>query len=184
MRALSTLTVRPAGEADATRIGQIYVDAWLDTYPGLLPGALLRRLDPEATARRMRRIITGGGQRERVLVAEHEDEVVGMASHGRCGDRALGYEGEVYTLYVDPAAYGCGVGRSLLGAVREAETARGARSLLVWVLAANPARFFYEAQGARLIATREARMSGMPVPMAAYGWRDLGRRTRPRRPGA
>ena len=57
--------------------------------------------------------------REPVFVARHEKHgVVGMTSFGRTRDSDLGLEGEVYTLYVDPAFYGEGVGRALLAQMR------------------------------------------------------------------
>ena len=66
-------------------------------------------------------------------------------------------------------------GRGLLGALFSALSAAGCRSALVWVLAENPARFFYEAMGGTLIATREEPFHGVVLSECAYGWPDLSR---------
>ena len=87
----------------------------------------------------------------------------------------LPYDGEVYTLYVLPDHQGAGNGRRLLGALFSALSAAGCRSALVWVLAENPARFFYEAMGGTLIATREEPFHGVVLSECAYGWPDLSR---------
>ena len=44
---------------------------------------------------------------------------------------------------------------------------------LVWVLADNPARFFYEGLGGRLVAERTELFWGADVRERAYGWSDL-----------
>ena len=63
----------------------------------------------------------------------------------------------------------------LLGALLSALSAAGCWSALVWVLAENPARFFYEAMVGTLIATREEPFHGVILNECAYGWPDLGR---------
>ena len=63
----------------------------------------------------------------------------------------------------------------LLGALLSALSAAGCWSALVWVLAENPARFFYEAMVSTLIATREEPFHVVILNECAYGWPDLGR---------
>ena len=87
----------------------------------------------------------------------------------------LSYDGEVYTLYVLPDHQGAGNGRRLLGALFSALSAAGCRSALVWVLAKNPARFFYEAMGGTFIAIREEPFHDVVLSECAYGWSDLAR---------
>ena len=52
--------------------------------------------------------------------------------------------------------------------------AGGLNEALVWVLSDNPARFFYEAMGARRVAERQERFAGERLEEAAYAWGDLG----------
>jgi hypothetical protein len=46
-------------------------------------------------------------------------------------------------------------------------------SCLIWAHARNPARYFYEAMGGKLVAERTTNMMGIPVPEVAFGWRKL-----------
>ena len=116
MSAVSALSVRPASEADAQTIGTVYVASWLDTYAGLIPSTVLRRLDARQVAGRMRALLRAPRARERILVAERDKAVIGMATFGRSADRGLGFDSELYTLYVDPAHFGRGAGGALLDA--------------------------------------------------------------------
>ena len=46
-------------------------------------------------------------------------------------------------------------------------------SAIIWVLAANPSRFFYEAMGGKRVGEREEKMWGTKLREIAYGWPDL-----------
>jgi len=167
------LRIRTARREDAKDVARIYIDSWHDTYAAILPTPLLCAMTPRGQSARWRSAIAAKGH-EAVLVADCPSHgIVGMASFGPSRDRALGFDGEVYTLYVDPSFYGIGTGRALLcgcfDMMREAEYS----SCLIWAHAKNPARFFYEKLGGRLVAERTARMMGDLVPEAAFGWKKL-----------
>ncbi len=51
--------------------------------------------------------------------------------------------------------------------------ATGYSSALVWVVRANPARYFYERIGGKQVMYRPIPVGGQPVEAVAYGWRDL-----------
>ncbi|HEY2446632.1 MAG TPA: GNAT family N-acetyltransferase [Rhizomicrobium sp.] len=166
-------TVRVARPEDASAIARIYIESWHDTYAAILPTRLLCSMTPKGQCARWRAAIRARG-REQVLVAESDRVgLVGMSSIGPSRDGGLGYDGEVYTLYVDPAFFGHGAGRALLRAGFAALHKRGFSSCLIWAHARNPVRFFYEAMGGRLVAERVQRMMGDPVPEAGFGWRKL-----------
>ena len=108
------LAVRAARHDDAQAVARVYIDSWHDTYPAILPSELLRAMTPKGQTSRWRAAILPCG-RERVLVAEcPQHGVIGMTSFGPAQDRALGYDGEVYTLYVAPDFFGRGIGSMLL----------------------------------------------------------------------
>lgn len=164
-------TIRHAQPADAAEIARIYIESWQDTYPGILSQALLASMTHGGQTGRWRAAICQG---ELVLVAEMEKRgVVGMLSAGPSRDRTLGFDGEVYTLYVDPAFYGQSAGARLLRGAFAQLRKRGCRSCVIWAHAGNNARFFYERMGGRLVAERTARMMGDPVPEIAFGWKTL-----------
>lgn len=165
--------VRQARQDDAAAVARIYVDSWHDTYVGIVPTRLLRALTHSGQAARWRSAIRAQG-REFVLVAESDTHgLVGMSSLGPARDGDLGYDGEVYALYVDPAFFGQGAGRALLHGGFSTLCGRGYSSCLIWAHAKNPVRFFYEAMGGKLVAERTQRMLGDPVPEIAFGWPKL-----------
>ena len=44
--------------------------------------------------------------------------------------------------------------------------------MIVWCLRENPARFFYEHLGGRLVARRPGRVGAAPVEEIGYAWTD------------
>jgi ribosomal protein S18 acetylase RimI-like enzyme len=165
--------VRKARPSDADAIARIYIEAWQDTYPALLPSRLLLTMTQEGQTQRWRNAITIAA-RETVYVAESGNrEVVAMASFGRSRDSGFGFDSEIYTLYVDPCFTGLGYGRAMLNGAFNALNNLKHESCLIWAHARNPARFFYEAMGGKLVAERTTNMMGIPVAEVAFGWRKL-----------
>jgi hypothetical protein len=72
-----------------------------------------------------------------------------------------------------PDAQGRGTGRLLLLALFARLVDCGHRSALIWVVRANPSRYFYERLGGKLIAHRIIPLGGQPVEAVGYGWSDL-----------
>src|SRR5215467_12248125 len=149
---LPNLNFRKARPGDAEAVARIYVEAWRDTYPLVLPIRILAGMTVEGQSARWRNAISIAA-REAVYVVENEKgTVLGMTSMGRARDSGLGYDAEIYTLYVDPLMTGAGIGRTLLSGAFDALSERGHTRCVIWAHAGNPARFFYEAMGGKLIA--------------------------------
>ena len=166
--------IRAAVLSDAPAIADIQVETWRDTYAGLIPDRTLLGLSRTSHIESWRRVLRDTRADTITRVAEGPDSrVVGFGNAGRARPTNLAYDGEVYTLYVLPDHQGAGHGRRLLGALFSALSAAGCRSALVWVLAGNPARFFYEAMGGILVATRDEPFHGVVLSECAYGWPDL-----------
>lgn len=169
----TSLIIRKARPADAEAVARIYVASWRDTYPLVLPARVLRAMTIEGQSARWRNAIALS-VREAVYVAEDEKgRVLGMTSMGRARDSGVGYDAEIYTLYVDPLMTGRGVGRQLLAGAFAALAERGHTRCVIWAHAGNPARFFYEAMGGKVVAERTTSMMGVTVPEVAFGWPQL-----------
>jgi len=167
------IVVRAARPDDAAGVARVYIESWHDTYPSILPTQLLCAMTPRGQTARWQAAIQARG-REQVLVAEKSGAgIIAMASFGPARDSDLGFDGEVYTLYVDPAFLGRGTGRALLCGAFEALKDRKLRSCLIWAHARNNACFFYEAMGGRRVATRTTRLMGELTPEIGFGWRQL-----------
>ncbi len=167
------LQIRMARQEDAAEVARVYIESWHDTYPGVLPTALLRAMTPKGQTARWQASIRAQGC-EAVLVAESSRYgIVGMTSLGPARDDGLGFDGEIYALYVDPSFYGRGAGRALLKGAFTILRKNGMSSCVIWAHARNNARFFYEAMGGRLIAARAVKLMGETVPETAFGWKTL-----------
>jgi L-amino acid N-acyltransferase YncA len=164
------LSLRQARPGDAAALGRLYVEAWQDTYAAILPHRLLANMSAELHAARIGRAI----QKSAVLVAEDSQRrLAGLAGFGAARDRGLGYDGEVYTLYVGPDHLGRGAGRALLHGAFGALKQRGFQSCVIWSHARNHACFFYEAMGGVRIGERRVILGGMDVDEVAFGWKKL-----------
>jgi len=162
------LTVRRAVPADARAIARTYVDCWRRAYTGILPASYLASLSYEAFERHWKRTLSTGGW---AFVAEVEGRVVGVASGGRSRRPRLG-RGEIYVLYVDEGWQRRGIGRCLFDACHYELAVRRCPGLVVWVLAVNPARGFYERLGGLLADENTLEIAGVPLREVAYIWPD------------
>ncbi len=166
--------IRTAVAKDASGIARVHIDTWRDTYAGVIPSPVLLRMDHHQRAAEWSRVLRSSSRNDTVIVAEDADgAIIGFGSCGRVKGVKLPYQGEVYTLYVHPNFQGQGVGMSLLGRLFRVLLTKGFDSALIWVLADNPARFFYQAMGGTLIGERQERLWGTALREIAYGWSAL-----------
>jgi ribosomal protein S18 acetylase RimI-like enzyme len=124
-----------------------------------------------------------------VYVAEDDaGNIIGFASGGseRSGDPV--YSGQVYAIYLLESWQGQGIGRQLTITLVRQLIQRGFMSLLIWVMADNPSRLFYEALGGQRVRERREMTGGVEVMDVAYGWLDARllidvQERQPQRPG-
>jgi GNAT superfamily N-acetyltransferase len=172
MTAAHTILLRRGAIDDATGIAATFVETWRDTYPGMLPDRVLVRMSDEAQAAYWARLLSARRPREFVEVALAREGVVGFGSAGPARSGAA-RQGEIYTLYIRPNWQNQGLGRRLVCALFQGLRERGCKSAMLWVLAANPSRFFYEAMGGQRAFEQTERLWGMEVPQTGYLWPDL-----------
>lgn len=163
--------IRLATSADVLGMAKVHILSWQETYPGILPDAMLRGLSISNEAIRAQRLLDHprGPSGSILFVAEMLDEVAG---YGSCGEQrsqklhAQGFTAEVYELYVLRRAQGQGAGSGLLRGMAAALFEKGDHAMSLWVLEENePARRFYERLGGAAIAERRGRLAEV-----AYAW--------------
>jgi ribosomal protein S18 acetylase RimI-like enzyme len=174
------IRIRRANRNDATEIGRVYVETWQSTYAGILPDTMLAQMSDVRQAAWWRRALGEPGEARGIFVAE--DTEMGVVGFGSCGpvretpDGLDGTEarvGEVYTLYVEPDFQNQGLGRRLLDSMFRQLQADGYDTAVLWMLANNPNRFFYEGMGGRIVGAQRDRFAGTSVSEIAYAWRHL-----------
>jgi ribosomal protein S18 acetylase RimI-like enzyme len=142
--------IRRATFEDAGGIASVHVRAWQVAYREIIPEEFLRSLSIERRTEIWRENLRNPDAETRV--AEEAGRVVGWASTGASRDPDAEPEtGELWAIYVDPDAWGTGVGRALWQEAEAALRRAGFRSVTLWVLEENGrARRFYEALGFRV----------------------------------
>jgi L-amino acid N-acyltransferase YncA len=169
-RAELEVRVRRAVPADAEAIGRVHIDAWRWAYDGLFDPSLLARRTAEDTTAMWQRVIAKGVSV--VLVAERDGAVVGFAGCGASRDDDAAGAGELYVIYIDPAAYRSGVGSALMSRVLEELVGAGYREAVVWVLESNRrGRSFYERWGWRPDGATKDEPNGDAPPLLDLRYR-------------
>lgn len=165
------MIIREAHPRDVPGIARVVVDSWRTTYRGSIPDAVLDNLSYEQRARIWARAVDDPAAI--VYVAETPaGEIVGAASGAPAPAEYPDYQGELQAIYLLAAYQGQGLGRRLFAAVAQRLAERGLHSLLVWVLADNPARRFYEALGGQPAGERPFVIGGVTLTLVSYGWAD------------
>ncbi|HWZ73169.1 MAG TPA: GNAT family N-acetyltransferase [Casimicrobiaceae bacterium] len=173
---ISSIVIRPARAEDAEAIARVRVDSWRETYRGMIPQAYLDAMKLEESRALWEKVLTAGSNAVSVFVAEHGADIVGFGSGNMLAEPKHGFDAELSAVYVRREFQGVGLGRRLVlqTAIALSQRARGASSLLVWVIAGNKrARAFYERLGAELVVEQAFQWDGMDLVEAGYGWRTL-----------
>ena len=138
------MDVRPATVGDAEAIARVHTRGWHVGYADVFPVGRLSEW--QSDAERWRARLAHRTPRAAAFVAERGGKVVGFATCGPNRDEAG--VGELYAIYVDPEAWGSGIGHALLSRAEEAMLEAGFAEATLWVLEDNPrARRFYERAG-------------------------------------
>ena len=170
--------IRPARPGDAHGIARVHVETWQDAYAGLVPDAYILSLNLANRSRYWQQTLAAGGDSQEILVVQDEaGKLVAFASAGPARKRNLPigrqFDSEIFTLYVAPNVQGQGLGKALFFEIFSALAKRGCLDAFLWVLSANPSRFFYEAMGGQKIGERTEKFAGADLAETAYGWDTL-----------
>ena len=174
MVALVAVRTRVATVDDVVDIARIRMTGWQSAYAGIVPAEVLDSFTLED------KIVEGerwfaqlDAAAEVALVAEDEAGVRGWAVAGTArDDNAPRASGELRAIYVDPASWGRGCGRALLGTAETWLAEAGFASAYLWTFEANGlARAFYEHCGWAADGTRRDIDIRGPIPELRYAKR-------------
>jgi GNAT superfamily N-acetyltransferase len=153
----------------------VHVRSWQAAYRGIFADELLDSLRPEDRVSRYT-LDRRGPDDARTVIAVERERVLGFATVGRSRDEDVAEAAELYALYVDPSAWGAGVGRLLMRRVYDRFAELGVDRAILWVLTDNErAQRFYRADGwAADGSRREEDVWDVPAVVIRFG-RMLGR---------
>ena len=171
---MGVMDIRPAQMQDVPEIAVVHVRSWQAAYRGLLPQAYLDGLDPAQRIGQWERSLSAadwshGG----TLVADAGGRLSGFVSYGPARDDGADSRraGEIYAIYLVPAAWDEGIGRQLMAAALDRLGEAAFDQVILWVLDSNArARRFYEA-GGWLADGAAKRDDSFGVPMTEVRYR-------------
>lgn len=165
-----TIIVRAARVEDVPAMARVIVESWRETYRGLMRDEVLD--DPDFIANRERFWTAALTEEQyaanRVIVAERDGAVVGVAMSGPPLDPDATWPRQLYVLYVLAAHHGTGAGAALLDAVIDPH-----EDTALWVADPNPrAQAFYRTHGFVADGTSQVEDCVTEIRMLRLGGRD------------
>ena len=153
---------REAKPQDAAMLARLHVQAWQETYPGLLPEAEIAARTVEDRQALWARVLASGQSRVWLI------DDLGFANFGPQRERCWaddGYQEELYAMYLIKDGYG--LGPSLMTAAY----GTGGQPFTTCVLDDNArACAFYEKAGGAHLVTRKEKIGDTDVVERVYGW--------------
>lgn len=164
--------LRPAIRADADAIAYVHVQAWRETYRGVIPDSTLDALSVEERAKAWRERLGAMGDRQHSVVAiDGAGALVGMAGCGPTRLRELGTDGEIYMINIVNAGKRKRAGTRMMLALADYMISQRFKAVGLWVVEKNTtARAFYERLGGRAVAQHEQDFDGTAVMELGYAW--------------
>jgi ribosomal protein S18 acetylase RimI-like enzyme len=158
------MIIRKATSSDTPGIAKVQVDSWRSTYKGIIPNDFLDSLSYDKQEAKWNELIKN--RKTITFVAENPlKQIIGFATGGPERTGKYSYESELYAIYILKEYQRKGIGKQLIqGLIKE-----GMSSFLVWVLADNPSRRFYEKLGGKKIGTESITIGGVDLDEVAYG---------------
>ena len=140
------LIIRPATPDDVRQIAEVNVASWREAYTGIVSAEYLASLDPADRYERVAALLGDPDVTTWIATSDGTD-VLGFATLGPARDEdAERGDLELYSIYLDPDAWGQGIARTLLRTVLAAAPQQVRLSL--WVIEDNErARHFYRRNG-------------------------------------
>lgn len=140
------MIIREAEKADAESIVNININGWLETYHGIFPNDVLKKLEQKKSES----IEKCKNKISEYIVCEMENKVVGFLRYGKNKKNYNDKYAEVYAIYIDSKYKKRGIGRKLLE--YSFNKLKGTYdNVLISTIQENSATKFYEKCGGKKI---------------------------------
>jgi L-amino acid N-acyltransferase YncA len=167
------MKIRLARQGDESAIAAVHVESWKTTYQGLVEESYLASLSVERREAMWKGAIERGYDNSCLYVAEAAGEIVGFASGGAERTKKFGADAEMYAIYLLKEHQGKGIGKRLVESVASFLSQKDYQSMLVWVLTANPSRYFYISLNPEEAGTEQILIGEKNYEEIAYVWKDI-----------
>ena len=163
--------IRSPSPEDASDIARVHVDAWRETYNGILPTEVLEGLSYERREQHWHEVLSDPSSNTILYVLDRVGEgIKGFVAVGPERDQVKGYDGELYAIYLLKEVQGQGHGRRLFERGIEALRQKGFQSMVLLVLKDNASRGFYEHLGGVEVDEKPIEIGERQYIELAYGW--------------
>ncbi len=169
----ASLRIREAQPGDSRGIAVVQLDSWRTNFAGILPDQYLAQFTYDDRDADWNELLADPGDRVIYVAEDDGGEVVGFVCAGPEGSENPTYPSEIYAIHINRSYHRQSIGRRLIAVAAQRLHEQGYPALLLWVLADNPARAFYERLGGRLVGEKTGDFYGVGVVEVAYGWSDI-----------
>lgn len=168
------MEIRKAKREDAKGISYVHIQSWKETYKGIISQGYLDSLKIEDREPLWEKSLSETAGESSVFVAVNpEGDIVGFASFGKERTGNFKADGELYAIYLLKKYQKDKVGLRLLQRGVDELFEKKYRSMLVWVLAENRSRQFYESLHPEKAAEEVVSIASQDFVELAYQWDDL-----------
>jgi GNAT superfamily N-acetyltransferase len=165
------IIIRKANETDLEDIIKVHVSTWESSYRSFVPSeyieAFIKKTKDKVWREQLRNIIG----KNIFYLAEIRNQIIGFAIGGSVRSKDLNYMGELMGIYILKQHQRKGLGKALTHKIVEELLKMDINTMVVWVLANNPYRSFYDSLGGRIVKKKKHEI--LKLPVVAYGYDNL-----------
>ena len=168
------MNIRKAVIADAFGIAKVHVEAWHETYKGLICEEYSNSISLDEKTKKWKKIIQDDVKTERTLVIENElGDIVGFAFYGINNEKEYEYDADLHAIYILKAYQNRGYGSKIIKISVKELVDLECNSLIIWALKDNIYCRFYEKIGGIKVGERQHTYGNQEVKLVGYGWKDI-----------
>lgn len=164
------VTFRPSRTTDSQGLAEVQVNSYRTAYAGIFPPSYLEAFSYEEQAADWQAWFIERPDDILLVATNQDDQVVGYLLARLEADIYPGYDAEIIALHVSQPWQGQGIGRTLLNEGVAALQKRGCDAFMLWTLAKNPTRQWYERLQGQLLGEKRFQVNGWEIVEVAYGW--------------
>lgn len=164
--------IRRAIKDDISAIAKVHVDSWKTTYKGIFSNEILDNITYNQREKLWESLFQNeDGHQFRFVAETLNGKIIGFIDGGVERTDTYNCDGELYAIYILQKYQGMKIGQRLFQALLSECKKDNMQSLLVWVVANNPSKKFYEKYNPEKIDTKL--LERLNVEEIAYAWRDM-----------